>query len=193
VEDTVYQAQLMESYGAEVVYLYDGGGYLLPGDVRERVSAMCRALKISVGFHAHNNLGLAVGNTVAALEAGALYIDASVKGFGAGAGNCPTEVIVSICNRMGIETGVDMDKIMDIGDTLLQPFLRPIELDNDKIMLGSAGVYSSFLLFARRAGEKYGVSAREIIREIGRRQCTEGQEDICVEVAYQLASAKKAP
>ncbi len=192
VEETVRQAKRMESYGAEVVYLYDGSGYLLPNQVGERIKALVDLLNVPVGFHAHNNLGLAVANTIAAIEAGAEYIDASVKGFGAGAGNCPTEVLAAVCERMGIHTGIDLYGIMDVAEKDLRPLMpRPMELDNDRIMLGYSGVYSSFLLFAQRAGEKYQVDPRDIIREIGRRQCTEGQEDICIEVAYQLAQIKR--
>jgi 4-hydroxy-2-oxovalerate aldolase len=188
VEETVRQAKLMESYGAEIVYLYDGSGYLLPYQVQERISAMCNSLNVPIGFHAHNNLQLAIANTIAAIDAGAEYIDASLKGFGAGAGNCPTEVLVAVCERMGIETGIDLYRVMDVADKYLKPLMpRAMELDNDRIMLGYSGVYSSFLLFAQRAGEKYGVDPRDIIKEIGRRQCTEGQEDLCIQVAYDLA------
>jgi len=191
VEDTVYQAKLMESYGAEIVYLYDGSGYLLPHQVEERITALCNSLHVPIGFHAHNNLQLAVANTMAAIDSGAEYIDASLKGFGAGAGNCPTEVLVAVCDRMGIKTGIDLFTIMDIAENDLKPFMpRPMELDNDRIMLGYSGVYSSFLLFAQRAGKKYSVDPREIIKEIGRRKCTEGQEDLCIDVAYDLAKRK---
>ena len=191
VEDTVYQARLMESYGAEAVYLYDGSGYMLPHHVSDRIKAMTESLDVPVGFHAHNNLQLAVANSMAAVEAGAEFIDVCAKGFGAGAGNCPTEPFIAVCERLGIETGVDLYQIMDFGDDMIKPLmLQPMELANDQIMLGYAGVYSSFLLFARRAGEKYGVDPREIIKEIGRRQCTEGQENICIEVAYDFANER---
>jgi len=188
VEDTVYQAKLMESYGADVVILCDGGGYMLPDQVKERIIAMKNALEIPVGLHAHNNLQLAIANSIVAVEAGADHIDTCLKGFGAGAGNCPTEVFAAVCERMGIETGIDLYKVMDVADKYLKPLMpRAMELDNDRIMLGYSGVYSSFLLFAQRAGEKYGVDPRDIIKEMGRRQCTEGQEDLCIQVAYDLA------
>jgi 4-hydroxy-2-oxovalerate aldolase len=191
VKETVRYAQLSESYGAKVVYLLDGAGYMLPEQVYERISAMRKALDVGIGFHGHNNLQLAVANSMAAIEGGAEYIDACLKGFGAGAGNCPTEVLVAVCDRKGIKTGIDLYKAMDVGDKYLKPLMiRPMELDNDRIMLGYAGCYSSFLLFAQRAGAKYGVDPRDVIKEIGSRQCTEGQEHICIEVAYDLAKAK---
>jgi 4-hydroxy-2-oxovalerate aldolase len=193
VDDTVRYAQMSESYGAEVVYLLDGSGYMLPSQVSERVDAMKRHLDVPIGFHGHNNLQLAVANSLAAVEAGAEHIDCCIKGFGAGAGNCPTEPFVAVCDRLGIRTGVELYRAMDVGDELLKPLMpRPMELGSDQIMLGSAGCYSSFLLFARRAGERYGVDPRDIIKEIGRRGCTEGQEDLCIEVAYALSRGSRA-
>lgn len=194
VEETVRQAGLMASYGAEIVYLYDGGGYLLPEQVKERIGAMVKALNVPIGFHAHNNLQLAVANSLAAIEAGAEYLDTSVKGLGAGAGNCPTEVIVAVCDRLGYETGIDLFKVMDIAENeVKQLMVRPMELDSDRIMLGYAGCYSSFLLFAQRAGKQFGIDPRLIIKEVGRRQCTEGQENLCLEVAYDLAQKNISP
>jgi 4-hydroxy-2-oxovalerate aldolase len=193
VEETVRYAQMAESYGAEVVYLLDGGGYQLPEQTFERISAMKKAIDVPVGFHGHNNLQLAVANSKAAVEAGAEYIDCCLKGFGAGAGNCPTEIFVAVLGRMGIESGVNLYQTMDIGDQYLRPLMpRAMEIDSDRIMLGYAGCYSSFLLFAQRAGEKYQVDPRDIIKEIGKRECTEGQENICIEVAYDLAKEKLA-
>jgi len=192
VEETVRYAQMAESYGAEVIYLLDGGGYQLPEQTYERIYAMSRAVDVPLGFHGHNNLQLAVANSKAAVEAGAEYIDCCLKGFGAGAGNCPTEIFVAVLERMGIESGVDLYKTMDIGEEYLRPLMpRAMEVDNDRIMLGYAGCYSSFLLFAQRAGAKYGVDPRDVIKEIGKRQCTEGQENICIEVAFDLAQAKQ--
>ncbi|MEN6438065.1 MAG: 4-hydroxy-2-oxovalerate aldolase [Syntrophobacter sp.] len=186
-EELLRQARLLESYGAQGVYLLDGGGYLLPHQVHERVEVLVKGLGIPVGFHGHNNLSLGVADTMAAMEAGAYYIDASAKGFGAGAGNCPTEALLAVAQRMGWRTGADLYKMMDFGEQHIKPLMKsPMELENDQIMLGLSGVYSSFLLFARRAGGKFGVDSRDIIREIGRRTCTEGQEHICIEAAYSL-------
>lgn len=191
VADTVKYAKMAESYGAEVIYIADGGGYQLPYQVTERISALKKALDVSVGFHAHNNLMMAVANSVAAYQAGATYIDSCVKGFGAGAGNLCTEIFAAVMDRMGIETGIDMYKTMDLGEEYLRPIMpRAMEVDNDRIMLGYAGAYSSFLLFAQRAGKKFGVDPRDIIKEIGRRQCVEGQEDICIDIGYAMSNMK---
>jgi 4-hydroxy-2-oxovalerate aldolase len=188
VEDTVRYAAKSASYGAEVIYLLDGSGYMLPEQVYERVYAMQKELGVPIGFHGHNNLQLAVANSKAAVEAGATHVDCCLKGFGAGAGNCPTEIFVAVCERLGIETSVDLYVAMDVGEKHLKPLMpKAIEFDNDAMMLGYAGVYSSFLLFAQRASERYGVDPRDVIREIGRRGCTEGQENLCIECAYDLS------
>ena len=190
-QELLRQARLIESYGAAAVYLLDGGGYLLPRQVHERVDTLVKGLSIPVGFHAHNNLSLAVADTMAAIDAGAYYIDSSSKGFGAGAGNCATEALLAVAERMGWNTGADLYRMMDFGQVHVKPIMKkPMELENDQIMLGLSGVYSSFLLFARRAGEKFNVDPRDIIREVGRRTCTEGQENICIEAAYSLGIAK---
>lgn len=189
VEETVKYAQMSESFGAEVIYLLDGGGSMLPEEVAERVAAVKKTVDVPIGLHMHNNLQLALANTLAGIEAGAEYVDCCLKGFGAGAGNCPLEPLIAVLKKKGYETNVDLYKAMDVGDTYLKPLMpRPMELTSDQIMLGYAGTYSSFLLFARRAGVRYGVDPRDIIYEIGRRGCTEGQEQSCIEVAYGLAT-----
>lgn len=192
VENTVKYAQQAESYGAEVVYMLDGGGSMLPEEVYERVAALKKAIDVPIGLHLHNNLQLALGNTLAGVDAGAEYVDCCVKGFGAGAGNCPLEPLIATLKMKGYEVGADLYRAMDVGDEYLKPLMhRPMELASDQIMLGYAGCYSSFLLFARRAAEKHGVDPRDVIAEIGRRGCTEGQEQICIEVAYEFSRAKK--
>jgi 4-hydroxy-2-oxovalerate aldolase len=174
------------------VYILDGGGSMLPEEVHERVVALKKHLDVPIGLHLHNNLQLAVGNTLAGIDAGAEYVDCCIKGFGAGAGNCPVEPLVAALDMKGYETGVDLYRAMDVGDEYLKPLMqRPMDLASDQVMLGYAGCFSSFLLFARRAAEKYGVDSRDVIKEIGRRGCTDGQEQICIEVAYELAQAKE--
>ncbi len=192
VEETLRYAQTSERFGAEVIYLLDGGGSALPEEVYERIFTLQKHIDVPLGFHAHNNMQLAVANTLAAIDAGATYVDTCIKGFGAGAGNCPVEPLLLALDRKGYRTNVDMYKAMDVGDEYLKPLMpRPMELTSDQIMLGY-GVYSSFILFARRAAAKYGVDTRDIIKEIGLRGCTEGQEQICIQVAYELAQKKKA-
>ena len=192
VEDTVKYTQMVAGYGAEVIYLLDGGGSMLPEEVFERVAAMKKAVDVPIGLHLHNNLQLAVANTLAGVDAGAEYVDCCLKGFGAGAGNCPLEPLAAALDRKGYVTNVNLYNAMDVGDAYLKPLmLRPMELASDQVMLGYAGCYSSFLLFARRAAERYGVDSRDVIKEIGRRGCTEGQEQICIQVAYELAHAKE--
>jgi 4-hydroxy-2-oxovalerate/4-hydroxy-2-oxohexanoate aldolase len=189
-EKLVTQALLMESYGANCIYITDSAGYMLPDDVRARLGAVRSALKsdTELGFHGHHNMAMGVANSIAAIEAGATRIDAAAAGLGAGAGNTPMEVFVAVCARMGIQTGVDVYKIQDVAEDLVVPMMdHAIRIDRDSLTLGYAGVYSSFLLFAKRAEKKYGVSARDILVEMGRRGMVGGQEDMIEDTAMTMA------
>jgi 4-hydroxy-2-oxovalerate/4-hydroxy-2-oxohexanoate aldolase len=191
-ENLAKQALLMESYGANCVYCTDSAGYMLPDDVTGRVGALRSVLRAEteVGFHGHHNLAMGIANSLAAVEAGATRIDGSAAGLGAGAGNTPLEVFAAVCQRMGIETGIDLYKLVDVAEDLVVPMMdKPIRVDRDSLILGYAGVYSSFLLFAQRAAQKYGVSARDILVEMGRRRAVGGQEDLIEEVAIELGRA----
>ncbi|MDD2545444.1 MAG: 4-hydroxy-2-oxovalerate aldolase [Burkholderiaceae bacterium] len=192
-EGLVKQAQLMESYGANCIYITDSAGHMLPHNVSEKLGAVRQALKpeTELGFHGHHNLAMGVANSLAAIEAGATRIDAAAAGLGAGAGNTPMEVLVAVCDLMGIETGVDVFKIQDVAEDLVFPIMDfPIRIDRDALTLGYAGVYGSFLLFAKRAAQKYGISAREILVEMGRRGMVGGQEDMIEDTALTLAKAR---
>jgi len=189
-ENLAKQALLMESYGANCVYCTDSAGYMLPDDVTERVGALRSVLRAEteVGFHGHHNLAMGIANSLAAVEAGATRIDGSAAGLGAGAGNTPLEVFAAVCQRMGIETGIDLYGLVDVAEDLVVPMMdKPIRVDRDSLILGYAGVYSSFLLFAQRAAQKYGVSTRDILVEMGRRRAVGGQEDLIEEVAIELS------
>jgi len=167
----VEQALLMQSYGADTIYIADSAGAMTVDDVRRRVSALVKALDIPLGVHAHNNLAMAVANSIAAYEEGAKNLDGTSAGLGAGAGNCPTEILAAVSTKYGIETGVD-----------------PLVLiDRAGLLLGYAGVYGSFLLHAERAAERYNVPVSEILLELGRRQVVGGQEDMIIDVALELA------
>lgn len=194
-EELAEQALAMESYGANCVYCTDSAGYMLPDDVSARIGALRAALKpeTEVGFHGHHNLALGVANSLAAIEAGAVRIDGSVAGLGAGAGNTPLEVFVAVLDRMGVEHGVDVFKIIDVAEDVIVPMMdRPIRIDRDSLILGYAGVYSSFLLHAKRAAERHGVKSAEILVELGRMKTVGGQEDMIEDVALNLARARRA-
>ncbi len=193
-EGLVKQAKLMEGYGANGIYVTDSAGHMLPEDVRARLGAVREALKpeTELGFHAHHNLAMGVANSITAIEMGANRIDAASAGLGAGAGNTPMEVLVAVLDMMGVETGVDVFKIQDVAEDLVVPIMDfPIRIDRDALTLGYAGVYGSFLLFAKRAEQKYGVPAREILVEMGRRGCVGGQEDMIEDTALTLARSKR--
>ena len=192
-EGLVKQAKLMESYGANCIYITDSAGHMLPHNVSEKLGAVRQALKpeTELGFHGHHNLAMGVANSLAAIEAGCSRIDAAAAGLGAGAGNTPMEVLVAVCDLMGIDTGVDVFKIQDVAEDLVLPIMDfPIRIDRDALTLGYAGVYGSFLLFAKRASEKYGVPAREILVEMGRRGMVGGQEDMIEDTALTIAKAR---
>ncbi len=194
-EKLLKQAKLMVSYGANCVYVTDSAGYLLPEGVRERVGALREGLPddIEIGFHGHHNLAMGVANSVAAVDAGARRIDGSVAGLGAGAGNTPLEVFAAVCDRMGIKTGVVLDKIIDTAEDIAIPMMeKPTRIDRDSLILGYAGVYSSFLLHAKRAEAKHNVPARDILVELGRRKTVGGQEDMIEDVALDILREKKA-
>jgi 4-hydroxy-2-oxovalerate/4-hydroxy-2-oxohexanoate aldolase len=183
------QAKLMESYGANCVYCTDSAGYMLPDDVTATISTLREGLqpKTEVGFHGHHNLGLGVANSLAAVNAGANRIDGSAAGLGAGAGNTPLEVFAAVLDRVGIETGVDVFKLIDVAEDIVVPMMdQPIRVDRDSLILGYAGVYSSFLLHAKRAAKKYGVPSADILVELGRMKTVGGQEDMIEDVALNL-------
>ncbi len=194
-EQLVAQGKLMEGYGANCIYCTDSAGTMLPADVTARIGALRGALRpeTEIGFHGHHNLSLGVANSVAAAEAGARRIDASLAGLGAGAGNTPLEVMATVLERMGAVHGTDLYGLMDAAEELVVPMMdAPVRIDRDALILGFAGVYSSFLLFAQRAGAKYGVSPRDILVEMGRRKTVGGQEDMIEDVALDLAQYKPA-
>ena len=184
------QGKLMESYGAQTVYVTDSAGYMLPADVTARVRALREVLKpeTEIGFHGHHNLGMGIANSIAAIEAGASRIDGSVAGLGAGAGNTPLEVFAAVCERMGIETGVDLFKLMDVAEDVIVPMMdHMVRVDRESLTLGFAGVYSTFLLHAKRAAERFGVPARDILVELGRKKMIGGQEDMIQDTAMTMA------
>ena len=192
-EGLVKQAKLMESYGANCIYITGSAGHMLPHNVSEKLGAVRQALKpeTELGFHGHHNLAMGVANSLAAIEAGCSRIDAAAAGLGAGAGNTPMEVLVAVCDLMGIDTGVDVFKIQDVAEDLVLPIMDfPIRIDRDALTLGYAGVYGSFLLFAKRAEKKYGVPARDILVEMGRRGMVGGQEDMIEDTAMTMAKER---
>lgn len=186
------ESQKMESYGAEGIIIMDSAGAYLPIDVSERISLLVKNLNIPVGFHAHNNLGMSISNSIAAVESGALIIDGTSRGFGAGAGNAQLEVLIAVLHKMGYETGIDLYKVLDLADLTEKELLQEIPAINSmSIVSGLSGVFSGFSKHVSRIAEEFHVDARDIFFQLGKKKVVGGQEDLIVEVAAELANQGK--
>jgi len=187
------QAALMAGYGACVVYVVDSAGALVPASAAARVAALREAVPpaVEIGFHAHDNLGCGVGNALAAVEAGATWLDGSLRGLGAGAGNAQLEVLAAALERSGHVSNAVLFPLMDVAEDVVAPLMPRAQIvDRTALSLGYAGVYSSFLLHAERAGAKFGVEPRAVLMELGRRRIVGGQEDMIIDAAAELAQSR---
>jgi 4-hydroxy 2-oxovalerate aldolase len=174
------QARIMADAGCQCVYVVDSAGALVAelGDDAQ------------VGFHGHENLALGVANSILAHRAGAVQIDGSTRRFGAGAGNTPVEALVAVCDKLGIRTGVDVFAELDAAEDVVRPVMdAECTLDRLAIVMGYAGVYSSFLKHAYRTAERYGVSGAQLLVEAGQRNLVGGQEDQLIDIAVELAAS----
>ena len=190
------QARIMVDAGAECVYVVDSAGALVLSDAQARVQALVGEIgsQAQVGFHGHQNLSLGVANSVLAYQAGATQIDGALCALGAGAGNAPTEVLAATFSRLGISTGVDIDSVLAAAEEVVRPIIPRLPwMDRSSVVQGYAGVYSSFLLHAQRAAQRYGVPAHAILQRVGEAGYVGGQEDMIIDIALQLQAENLAP
>jgi 4-hydroxy 2-oxovalerate aldolase len=193
-ENLARQARIMADAGAQCVYVVDSAGALVLSDAQARVAALVKELgdDAQVGFHGHQNLSLGIANSVLAYETGAKQIDGALCALGAGAGNSPTEVLAAVFDRLGVRTGVDPQAAAAAAEDVVRPYIPRLPwMDRASIVQGYAGVYSSFLLHAERAAERYGVPAHEILQKVGEAGYVGGQEDMIIDIALQLAQDKE--
>jgi 4-hydroxy 2-oxovalerate aldolase len=194
-EPLAAQARIMADAGAQCVYVVDSAGALILDQVSDRVAALRDAIgpNVQVGFHGHQNLGLGVANSIAAIRAGARQIDGCTRSLGAGAGNTPTEVLVAVCDRLDIPTGIDTFAMLDAAEDVVRPVMdAECVPDRMSIIMGYAGVYSSFLKHADRVAAAYGVPGAEILVRAGQRQLVGGQEDQLIDIAVELQTERAA-
>ena len=182
------EANKMQEYGAEAVILMDSSGNYLPDDVTEKVSFLEENLNISVGFHAHNNLGMAISNSVAAIKSGATIVDGCSRGFGAGAGNAQLEVLVAVLQRMGYDLGIDLYKMLDASDIAERDLIKKLPtIGSTSIVSGLSGVFSGYLRPVIRIASEFSIDPRDLFFELGRRKVVAGQEDLIIDVASEMS------
>lgn len=186
------QAKLMQDYGACGVIIMDSAGTYLPEDTTNKIGFLVDSLKIDVGFHAHNNLGMSIANSVAAVKAGAKIIDATSRGLGAGAGNCQLEVIVAVLMKMGFKFDLDLFTLMDNSEQIISKIMiKAQEISSVSLTSGLAGVFSGFAPHVRIASARFNVDPREILIELGKRRIVAGQEDMIIDIANDIKRRKK--
>ncbi|QJD82892.1 4-hydroxy-2-oxovalerate aldolase [Cohnella herbarum] len=186
----IAEAKKMQSYGAQGIIIMDSAGAYLPEEVKEKMKALVSSLDIPVGFHAHNNLGMAIANSVAAIEEGATILDATMKGFGAGAGNAQLEVLIAVLQLTGYETGIDLYRLLDASDVAEQNFITVPTISSSSIVSGMAGVFSGFAKPVERIAKQYNLDPKDIYFELGKRKVVAGQEDLILEVAVSLSQLR---
>lgn len=193
-EKLLEETQKMQSYGAHGVILMDSAGASTPEMVQRTIGCLYNSLHIHIGFHPHNNMGLAVANAYTAICEGAAIIDGTLRGFGAGAGNCQLESLVALLEKCHIRTGIDFYKMLDVSEQIM-PEIMQHDMGQDplSIVSGQAGVFSAFKIHVQRAAKEFGVDPRDIFRELGRRKAVGGQEDMIVQIAEQLSNPMGRP
>lgn len=191
-EELADQARQAVEFGADIIQMADSSGAMSPQQVRDRIQAIQSVVRCPVGIHTHNNLGLGVGNAIAAVECGAEYVDATLEGQGAGCGNANHQALVAVLRKMGLDTGTDLYALMDVAEKEVRPLIKhSLEITNESVILGYTGIYSSFYLHTKEAAEKFNIPARDIFEELGKRKVIGGQEDQIIDICYQILDRRE--
>jgi len=163
----IESAKEVEKMGASTVYLVDTAGHFLPKEVSKIISLMKEKLSIKVGFHGHNNLGLAIANTIAAIEAGADSVDASLLGMGRAGGNAQLEAVVSLMKRMGYAKNIDLDRLLHAAEKYIAPIMPPCKgISRIDLTTADANIdlypMSFFELLAKESGADFTAFVRKL-------------------------------
>lgn len=186
-ERLLEEVKKMESYGAHGVVLMDSAGTFTLEMVKEKIQYLTDNVGIRIGFHSHNNFGMAVALTYVAYQSGADILDGTLRGFGSGAGNCQLEALVALMEKQGIKTNVDFLKMLEVSENIVQPMWEYSTPVNDiSIVSGYAGVVSTVKTKVLKIAKEYEVMPRDIFVELGKRHVIAGEDDVILEVAEQL-------
>ena len=186
-KELVDNAIIMQDYGAQAIVIMDSTGTYLPEDVKERISTLSDILAIPVGFHAHNNLNYAIHNSIVAIQSGATYIDACIRGFGAGAGNAPLEVLLPVLDKYGYSVDINFKQIINEADSVLDYLVPKVPVSAPvNILTGLNKLFSGFERPIIKASKLNNIEYSSLIFELGNRKLVAGQEDLILEVAQQL-------
>ena len=187
VDELVENAKIMQDYGAEALIIMDSTGTYLPFDVEERISILVDQLSIKIGFHAHNNLGMSVYNSIVAIQNGATYIDACIRGFGAGAGNTPIEVLLPVMEKYDYQLDIDFNLLIKEADNVMNYLIpRSSHISPVNILTGLNRLFSGFEKPIIQASKINNLEYSSLIFELGNRKLVAGQEDLILEIASKL-------
>mgnify|MGYP000572022550 CR=1 FL=1 len=180
----------LEQWGADVVYLVDSAGGMLPENVEEYVGEAVAVLDgAAVGFHCHDNLDLAVANTLTAIDAGARWVDATLQKIGRSAGNARLETLATVLEKQGYALDIDQKGLMDLGEQEISPLLAGGGVDPVDITAGYALFHTAFLEKVSEVAEEYALDVRDLIVAVSKVDLVDLSYDTISETAETLAAS----